>query len=133
MRTLLAENVSTCTLSDSGRANCGATVRPRATSFTSICGTTISSAPDAGSSAFDKYVVSGFSRTVSGLPEGGHYVQMKIALIPQRADRLGDRRGDEVVAGCVSVPVVGLHVETAERLDRQVHPTAPRRRWNDDA
>ena len=26
------------------------------------------------------YVVSGFSRTVMGPPEGGHYVQMKIAL-----------------------------------------------------
>src|SRR6185295_12483258 len=38
--------------------------------------------------AFILYVVSGFSRTVTGPPEGGHYVQVKIALewrIPRRA------------------------------------------------
>ena len=33
---------------------------------------------------FHKYVVSGFSRTVSGPPEGGHYVQMKTAVVAGR-------------------------------------------------
>ena len=37
-------------------------------------------------SVFQKYVVSGFSRTVSGPPEGGHYVQMKIAVVERGGD-----------------------------------------------
>jgi hypothetical protein len=36
---------------------------------------------------FYLYVVSGFSRTVSGPPEGGHYVQMKTAGV-RRVRRL---------------------------------------------
>src|SRR6185295_20231145 len=53
-----------------------------------------------------KYVVSGFSRTVSGPPEGGHYIQMENGLTAGIADsawfdKLTMSARPEPVEGCV--------------------------------